>query len=135
MNATVYIESSVVSYLTSQTSRDLVTAARQAITTEWWNDQRSKYDAYVSALVEEENSHGDPDAADRRLSAIKEIPALDISEQASALAKELIRLEAIPENSEEDALHIGIAASSGIDYLLTWNFKHLNNAEPKKPSP
>ncbi len=132
MNATVYIESSVVSYLTSQTSRDLVTAARQAITTEWWNDQRSKYDAYVSALVEEEISHGDPDAADRRLSAIKEIPALDISEQASALAKELIRLEAIPANSEEDALHIGIAASSGIDYLLTWNFKHLNNAETKK---
>ena len=131
MNATVYIESSVVSYLTSQTSRDLVTAARQAITVEWWNEQRLKYVVYVSSLVEEEISRGDSDAAKRRLSAIEEIPALDISEQASALAKDLIRLEAIPANSEEDALHIGIAASNGIDYLLTWNFKHINNAETK----
>lgn len=62
---------------------------------------------------------------------MEDVPALDISEEAKNLAKKLIKFEAIPINSEEDALHIGIAAANGIDYLLTWNFKHINNAETK----
>jgi len=131
MVATVYIESSVISYLTSRPSRDLVTAARQTITAEWWDEKKSNYEVYVSALVEEEIARGDPRAASLRLSVVEDVPALDISEEAKNLAKELIRFEAIPTNSEEDALHIGIAAANGIDYLLTWNFKHINNAETK----
>lgn len=131
MTATVYIESSVISYLTSRPSRDLVTAARQTITAEWWQERSSNYELYISALVEEEIARGDVDAAQRRFAAVGDIPALHISDQAAALAKELIDKEAIPANSVEDALHIGIAASSGIDYLLTWNFRHLNNAETK----
>lgn len=131
MVETVYIESSVISYLTSRPSRDLVTAARQAITAEWWDELRLEYELYISALVEEEISCGDPIAADRRLLAVEGLPALDISEQANTLAKDLIKFEAIPANSVEDALHISIAASSGIDYLLTWNFKHINNAKTK----
>jgi len=131
MTATVYIESSVISYLTSRPSRDLVTAARQTITLEWWDERKSEYEVYISVLVEEEISRGNPTEADRRLSAVEEIPALDISDPANALAKNLIKQKAVPENSEEDALHIAIAAFSGIDYLLTWNFKHINNAETK----
>jgi galactose mutarotase-like enzyme len=131
MRTTVYIESSVISYLTSRPSRDLVTAARQMITAEWWDEQRPKYEVYVSSLVEEEVSKGDPVAATNRLSIIEDISALDISEQAELLAKDLIKFEAIPANSEEEALHIAIAAANGIDYLLTWNFKHINNAETK----
>lgn len=132
MLATVYIESSVISYLTSRPSRDLVTAARQTITVEWWEERRSKYEMYISALVEEEISRGDPQASKLRLSVVEEIPALDVSEEAKNLAKDLLKFGAIPANSEEDALHIGIAAANGIDFLLTWNFKHINNAETKE---
>ncbi len=92
---------------------------------------RSVYEVYVSALVEEEVSRGDPRAASLRLSVIEEVPALDITDEAKNLAKDLVRLNAIPTNSEEDALHIGIAAANGIHFLLTWNFKHINNAETK----
>lgn len=131
MNATVYVESSVVSYLASRPSRDLVTAARQAITAEWWEERRDLYDIFISVLVEDEISRGDPSAVARRLSFVDGIPALDITEQAKVLAKSLIEKKAIPASSEEDALHIGIAAAAGVDYLLTWNFKHINNAETK----
>lgn len=132
MVSTVYIESSVISYLTSRPSRDLVTAARQAITIEWWDDRKSGYEVYISALVEEEISRGDPYASRLRLSIVEGIPALNISEEAKNLAKDLVKFEAIPTNSEEDALHIGIAAANGMDFLLTWNFKHINNAETKE---
>ena len=131
MSATVYIESSVISYLASRPSQNLITAARQAITQEWWEERRSQYDVYISTLVEYEISRGDPSAADRRLAYIAEIPALDITNQANALAKDLLLQHAVPKNSEEDALHIGIAAASGMEFLLTCNFKHINNAETK----
>jgi hypothetical protein len=131
MVASVYVESSVISYLTSRTSRDLITAARQAITVEWWNERRGNYEVLISALVEEEVSRGDPEAAESRLISVKGIVSLDISEQALELAEDLVSSEAIPTNSRVDALHIGIAAANGVDYLLTWNFKHINNAETK----
>jgi predicted nucleic acid-binding protein len=131
MPATVYIESSVISYLTSRSSRDLVSTARQMITVEWWEEKKPKYEVFVSALVEEEISRGDPIAAGKRLATVEGIAALDITEDANILAKALIQFEAIPSGSEEDALHIAIAAINGIDYLLTWNFKHINNVETK----
>lgn len=132
MAATVYIESSVISYLASRPSRDLVIAARQAITIEWWEVRRRQYDVFISTLVEDEISKGDPIAAQTRLALIDGIPALDITDEANTLAKDLIAFGAVPKNSEEDALHIGIAAAAGIGYLLTWNFKHINNAETKQ---
>ncbi len=70
-------------------------------------------------------------AAEKRLAYVAEIPALDVTDQANALAKDLLRQGAVPKNSEEDALHIGISAAAGIEYLLTWNFKHINNAATK----
>jgi galactose mutarotase-like enzyme len=132
MRAKVYIESSVISYLASRPSRDLIVAARQAVTAEWWDHRRSRFDLYVSALVEEEISKGDPAAAAKRLEIVRDIPALDISEGAKALAKRLLERGAVPVRSEEDALHIAVAAAAGMSYLLTWNFKHINNAETKE---
>nr|VFJ44038.1 MAG: hypothetical protein BECKDK2373C_GA0170839_100741 [Candidatus Kentron sp. DK]VFJ53518.1 MAG: hypothetical protein BECKDK2373B_GA0170837_104239 [Candidatus Kentron sp. DK] len=131
MKATVYIESSVISYLMARPSRDMVTAARQAITVEWWNEHRERYELYLSALVEDEISQGDPRAVERRLASTDGIPVLDITDQANILAKDLIARGVVPKGSEEDALHIGIATAAGMDYLLTWNFKHINNAETK----
>ena len=131
MAATVYIESSVISYLVARPSRDIVIAARQAITVEWWQSRRRGYDIYISALVEEEISSGDPEAARLRLDAVADVPSLATTHEAQLLATQLVADGAIPESSLEDALHIGIAAAHGMEYLLTWNFRHINNAETK----
>jgi hypothetical protein len=131
LKPTVYIESSVISYLASRPSRDVVISARQAISHEWWTNHKQRFELRISALVEEEISRGDASAAERRLAWIEDIPSLAISDQAIELAELLLAQGAVPKGSEDDALHISIAASQGIDYLLTWNFKHINNAETK----
>ena len=79
----------------------------------------------------QEIGRGDTETAERRLNAVENIPLLAISLEAQNLAEELLAQGAVPANSEEDALHIGIAAAAGIDFLLTWNFKHINNAHTK----
>lgn len=131
MTTSVYIESSIISYLTARPSRDLVVAARQTITADWWARHKANYETYISALVEEEISAGDASAAHQRLQAVADIASVAITEGAQQLADRLIATKAIPANSVEDALHIAIAATQGIEYLLTWNFKHINNAETK----
>lgn len=131
MTETVYIESSVVSYFTARPSRDVVITARQAITASWWDDHKFKYEAFISGLVIQEISKGDEDAAQRRLKAVEGIPLLGTSEEALKLAEDLMAQGAVPSNSEGDALHIGIAAAAGVNFLLTWNFKHINYAHTK----
>jgi len=132
MKQTVYIESSIISYLTSRPNRDVIIAGRQAITLDWWENNRHRFDLRISILVEEEISKGDPLAAQLRLERISEIPSLSISDEAIRIADLLLTNGAVPKDSKEDALHIGIAAAQGANYLLTWNFKHINNAETKE---
>jgi hypothetical protein len=131
MKPTVYIESSVISYLASKPSRDIIIAGRQAISWDWWDNHRHRFNLRISVLVEEEIGKGDPQAIKRRLSLAKNISCLSISDTAIQLAEALLIENAVPQGSEEDALHIAIAAAQGADYLLTWNFKHINNAEKK----
>lgn len=117
--------------MVSRPSRDVVIAARQAISHDWWDNHRHRFDLRISTLVEEEISRGDPSAAQRRITLIEDIPSLAISNEAVNLVKLLLNQGVVPENSQEDALHISVAAAQGADYLLTWNFKHINNAEMK----
>jgi hypothetical protein len=131
MPASVYIESSVISYLTARPNRDLVIASRQAITSEWWSDHMGRYDVYISALVIEEISAGDALAAAERLNAVAGITSVTINPSAETLAGALLAAGAVPANSARDALHIAIATTQGADFLLTWNFKHINNAETR----
>ena len=131
MPESVYIESSIISYLTSRPSRDVIKAGRQVVTYDWWLNTKSKYEIYISALVEEEISGGYPMAAAKWLQAVANIPSILITHEAQSLADALVSSKAVPGNSVRDALHIAIAATQGIDYLLTWNFKHINNAETK----
>ncbi|WP_299696753.1 type II toxin-antitoxin system VapC family toxin [Hydrocarboniphaga sp.] len=135
MPVSVYIETSITSYLTSRPSRDVVIAARQAITSEWWHNQRPKYEAYISALVDEEISEGDATAAALRQQAVAGIPSVATTPAAIELAQRLLATKAVPANSVEDALHIAIAATQGAEFLLTWNFKHINNAETRAALP
>ncbi len=128
MNSTVYLETSIIGYLASRPSRDLITAANQQLTCDWWDDHRGQYDLYISEAVVAECSAGDPQAAQERLDAIGEIPVLDVTEDAEILADKLISQVPLPENAEVDALHIAIATVNGMNYLLTWNCAHIANA-------
>jgi hypothetical protein len=127
----VYVESSVISYLKARISRDVVTSARQNITIEWWESYRNYYELYISELVIEEISSGDTAAASARLTVTENIAVLVTTDSAIELARTLLAQDAIPANSVEDAMHISIAAVQGIDFLLTWNFKHINNANTR----
>lgn len=128
MRPKVYIETSVISYLTSKPSRDVVVAAKQQLTREWWSPGRGDVDVYISDLVVAEVRRGDPDAAQARVAAAGDLPVLEATEAARSIAHELVGRGAVPENAAADALHIGIATAEGMDFLVTWNFAHLANA-------
>ncbi|OQW61846.1 MAG: hypothetical protein A4S17_09195 [Proteobacteria bacterium HN_bin10] len=131
MAYSVYVETSVISYYAARPSRDIVTAARQTITQEWWTESRGHYEIYISVLVLEEAKAGDTVAAQRRSDALSGLPILEMNDAVESLAKQLIDGGLIPKTSAEDALHIALATVHGMDFLLTWNFRHINNAEAK----
>ncbi len=128
MKQKVYIETSIVSYLTSRRSRDMVIAAHQELTLQWWEQRAGVFVLVVSELVREEAGRGDPAASAERLAAIEDLPILAISDEAISLAGQLIGSGPIPDSAAADALHIAVAATNGVDYLVTWNCKHLANA-------
>lgn len=128
---TVYIETSVVSYLTALPARDLLVAAWQSATLQWWQKRRSEFELCTSQLVLDEASEGHLEAAERRMRSLANIPILPITAMVSDLALSLLKKGALPEKAADDALHLAIAAYHGVDYLLTWNCRHLDNAEMK----
>lgn len=127
MRARVYIETSIVSYLSAQTSRDVVLAAHQRITRQWWRG-RGNYSLLVSQVVLDEAALGDPTARARRLRALRRIPILRLTDEATRLAGQIVQRGVLPKKATVDALHIAIAAAHQVDYLLTWNCKHIANA-------
>jgi hypothetical protein len=133
MKPKVYLETTIVSYLTAWPSRQIVMAANQEITRDWWADDRQNYDLFVSQIVLDESSAGDPDAAQRRWELLKDLPRLVISEEAVNLARELAAGLRLPTKAKADALHIAISAANAMDYLLTWNCSHIANAKFRLP--
>lgn len=131
MKETVYIETSVISYLTARPSNDLRAMANQNTTTEWWETRRSNYSVVASDLVISEASKGHQEASQRRLAAIADLPLLQISQEVRALAQALIESHALPKKAEADAYHVAIAAVNGVAYLLTWNCTHIANAHTR----
>ena len=124
----VYIETSLVSYLTARPSRDLLVAAHQQLTVVWWDEQRTRYELFTSQVVLAEARAGDPEAAQRRLAVLERLPLLDVADTAIALAARLVTEQALPAQAAQDALHLAIACVHGMEYLLTWNCTHLANA-------
>ncbi len=129
MKQRVYIETSVVSYLTARPSRDLIDAARQELTREWWNERKEAFDLYISQFVLDEAGDGDADAARRRLLLLEEIPLLETTQEVVALGKALVQEDVLPQKAAVDAFHIATATVHGMDVLLTWNCRHLANGE------
>lgn len=128
MKQKLYIETTIVSYLAAKLSNNTIVAGRQVLTSEWWEQRRNAFDLVVSELVVQEAVEGDPEAAGKRKHYLDGIDSLAISDDAVLLAESLVSEGAVPEQFGEDALHVAICAVNGIDFLLTWNCKHLANA-------
>jgi len=126
MKPRVYVETTIPSYLTAWRSRDLLRAAHQQVTREWW-DRRAAFDLFVSPLVLIECQAGDPTAAAERLAALTGLPLLDQTEEVVELAELLAREVPLPPRARADAVHIATAAVHGMRYLLTWNCTHIAN--------
>jgi hypothetical protein len=129
MNLRVYVETSVISYLTARPSRDLIMAAHQEVTREWWQNRRHAFALFYSEAVRNESALGDPQAAAQRLALLDDLNLLEIPLQAMGLANALVDATALPAKARVDALHIAIAAYERMDFVLTWNFKHIANAQ------
>jgi predicted nucleic acid-binding protein len=127
--AAIYIETSLVSYLVARPSRDIVVAAHQQLTSDWWNNQSHHYNLFISQVVLDESRAGDKLEAAKRLAAIQDLPLLEVNEEVIRLAGKLVQSNAVPKKAVQDALHIAIACVNGMDYLLTWNCKHIANAK------
>ena len=127
---TVYIETSIIGYMTARSRDAVIFLARRQLTQQWWNDHREKYDLVTSQLVFDEAGAGDPTAAQERLVLIEDLPLLDIQHpDVQTLADELVANHLLPQRAAADARHIAVATVFGVDYLLTWNCKHIANAE------
>ncbi len=124
----VYLETTIPSYLTAWRSPELVMAARQQITRDWWDSRRHDFDLFVSQLVIDEASAGDPAAAARRLEVLEGIPLLGPHEDTQMLVDALIRDLSLPDRAAADAVHIALSVVNGMDFLLTWNCTHIANA-------
>ncbi len=129
MKPRVYVETSVISYLTAKPSRDLVMAAHQEVTRDWWLNRCATFELFYSEAVRAEAAMGDHAAAAARLGALADLVLLEIPSQALTLAKALVVATALPAKAQVDALHIAVAACERMDFVLTWNFKHIANAQ------
>ena len=125
MKPSLYLETTIPSYLAARTSKDLIIAGRQAVTHEFYESERHKYDLYVSDYVYEECEKGDESAAQRRLGWLKGITVLEETPDVEPLAETYIRLLSIPQKSRMDAFHLAICCIRKINILLTWNCTHL----------
>jgi len=125
---TVYIETTIIGHIAGRLHRDPYVASGQQITREWWRDNAQGFAVYISQLVLDECSDGDPSAAAERLEVVKDLDLLESSADADDLADDLISRKVVPATEPRDALHIAIAAVNGVNYLLTWNYKHIANA-------
>ena len=127
----VYIETSVVSYLTARSSSKPVAFAHQEVTRNWWKIERPKFELFTSEITLTEARSGNLEAAQNRMTVLENIPLLLITENVTIIAESLLINKALPTTALPDALHIAVAAANAMEYILTWNFKHIANASMK----
>jgi predicted nucleic acid-binding protein len=126
---TVYIETSIISYLAARPSRDIIVAGHQAVSYAWWHEQRKEFACYVSQVVLDEAGAGDPEQACIRMQLVADLPVIEVTPESEFLAIAIMKEHLLPPRAVRDAAHIAVAAVSGMDYLLTWNCAHLANAQ------
>lgn len=129
MSETVYIETSILGYLTARSTKDLILAANMEITRNWWKFRRNDFILYTSEAVLDEAAQGDPAIAARRLEVLRGFPLLALNQAVQELAAQFLTRSSLPAKARVDAIHIAAATVHGMDYLLTWNCKHIANAQ------
>jgi predicted nucleic acid-binding protein len=132
MSETVYIETSITGYLTVRPSNNLILMANAQATREWWDTCREHFTLYISQVVLDEVARGDIEIANRRLEILGDFPLLEVNEAVQNLAAQFLTKSNLPPKAADDALHIAVATVYGLDYLLTWNCRHIANAQIQK---
>lgn len=132
---TLYLESTIPSYYVARPSKDLVILTHQHLTQEWWDTRIARYQVFVSEIVHDEILRGDSDAARRRAQAIEQFPTLEVSDEAEQLAQTYLRELLLPPNALADSLHLAVASVNEMDYLLTWNCRHIARGSVKRRLP
>lgn len=132
MSETVYIETSIIGYLTARMSNNLILMANVETTREWWDARRDQFELYISQTVLDEAARGDAEIARRRLEILSGFPLLEVNEAVQDLATQFLTKSNLPPKAADDAIHIAVATIYGLDYLLTWNCKHIANAQIQK---
>ena len=132
MSETVYIETSIIGYLSARSSNNLTLMAHREATLNWWDNRRSQFTLYISQVVLDEVARGDREVATQRLEILRNFPLLEIDQSVQNLASQFLSKSNLPAKAADDALHIAAATVYGLDYLLTWNCKHIANAQIQK---
>lgn len=125
----VYLETTIPSYLAAKVSRDLVIAAHQQITQEWWQTAHGRFELYISEAVLDEVRAGDPEAVERRLQLIESLPVLALNKDVRSLTRHYDRTLGLSGKARADIPHLAYAVAYQMDYLVTWNCAHLANGE------
>jgi len=129
VNGSVYIETSIFGHLTARTTNNLIVAANIKITQDWWDEHRSSFTLYASEIVEDEAAKGDPMIAAQRLNLLRSLMLLQLTEETFELSQAFLNQSSLPPKASNDALHMALATVYSLDYLLTWNCKHMANAQ------
>ena len=125
----VYLETTIPSYLAAHPSRDLIMAAHQQITHDWWLNAKDRFDLYISDAVLNEIRGGDHDAAARRLAIVNGLPVLQLSDDVRNLVHEYDQRLGLVGRARADLPHFAFAVAYQMDYLVTWNCRHIANGE------
>lgn len=126
---TVYLETTIPSYLAAFPSRDLIIAAHQQITHDWWNTARQHFELYISEPVLDEIRSGDPDAIMRRMDFVAGLPVLKLTDDVRQLVHEYDKRLGLIGRARADLPHFAFAVAYEMDYLVTWNCQHIANGE------
>jgi len=126
---TVYLETTFISYLVARSSSDVIVSAHQRITQDWWSLRKAAFECCVSQVVIDEVSAGDVDEVKKRMAIVDELPVLSVSREAEDLTEVIVSSGVLPKHAFRDAAHVAVATTHDVDYLLTWNCRHLANAQ------
>ncbi len=132
MKESVYIETSILGYLTARPTKNLILAANIEITRDWWDSCSNDFTLYISQIVLDEVAQGDAEIAAKRLELIQNLALLELNQNIKNLAAQFLLKSNLPPKASDDASHIAAATVYGLDYLLTWNCKHIANAQIQK---
>ena len=124
----IYIESTIPSYIVARPARDLLQAARQQLTRDWWDLQRKRHELFISQVVLDEIGSGEAAMARQRLELVAQIKLLDLTNEANALTKQILGSGLLPADADRDAAHIALATVHEMEILLSWNCRHIANA-------